>query len=68
MCREASIRGKRNWTLGSRTAERSALLDEMLSTVHAGDEQCWESGHLEPFSFLSPPTAQAKLAARFAAT
>jgi len=29
----------------------------MLSTVHAGGEQGWKSGHLEPLLFLSPPEA-----------
>jgi hypothetical protein len=31
---------------------RSTLLFAMLSTVHAGGELGWKSGHLEPFLFL----------------
>ena len=38
---------------GSGTARHPALLNAVLSAVHAGGEQGWESGHLEPFSFLS---------------
>ena len=36
---------------GSGEAKRPALLIALLSTVHAGGEQGWKSGHLEPFSF-----------------
>ena len=36
---------------GSRVAKRSAFSLAMLSTVHAGGELGWESGHLEPFLF-----------------
>ena len=32
-------------------AKRPALSIAVLSTVHAGGEQGWKSGHLEPFSF-----------------
>src|SRR5436305_15119959 len=37
---------------GSGEAMRSTLLFAMLSTVHAGGELGWKSGHLEPFPFL----------------
>jgi hypothetical protein len=33
----------------------------MLSTVHAGGEQGWKSGHLEPFSFLGHASMSAPL-------
>jgi hypothetical protein len=51
VCREASIRGQRNRPLGSGTAKHSALLDAVLCAVHAGGEQGWKSGHLEPLLF-----------------
>jgi len=37
--------------LGSQAANRPALLFAVFDAVHAGREQGWKSGHLEPFSF-----------------
>ena len=51
MCREALILRQRNRLWGSGTAEHPALLDAVLCAVHAGGEQGWESGHLEPLLF-----------------
>ena len=53
MCREALILRQRNRLWGSGTAGHPALLDAVLCAVHAGGEQGWESGHLEPLPFLS---------------
>jgi len=50
VCREALILGQRNRLQGSGTARHPALLNAVLSTVHAGREQGWESGHLEQAS------------------
>jgi hypothetical protein len=36
---------------GAEERKRSALLATVLCAVHAGGEQGWESGHLEPFLF-----------------
>jgi hypothetical protein len=51
VCREASIPRSRNRLWGSGTAGHPALLDAVLCAVHAGGEQGWESGHLEPLLF-----------------
>ena len=49
--REVSILefGKR--LQGSRTADLTGVFHAVFNTVHAGGEQGWESGHLEPLLF-----------------
>lgn len=46
---EALIQRLAKTAVGERRGERPALLIAVLSTVHAGGEQGWDSGHLEPF-------------------
>src|SRR5215469_12192400 len=40
---------------GAERRKRSAVRDAVLNTVHAGGEQGWKSGHLEPFLFCLAP-------------
>jgi hypothetical protein len=54
MCLKVVIRLLVTRPPGSRQAIRPALLNAVLSTVHAGGEQGWELDHLEPFSFCAP--------------